>query len=267
MKLIKAVIFDWAGTLIDYGSIAPAAVFREVFARHGISLSLQEVRAFMGMAKKDHVRALLQTRKVSEQWEMVKGSPVNEQAVELLYAELDLLLKDVVARYSQAIPGASGLIRRLRETGIKIGSTTGYSGEVMEIIKTVAIAQGINPDVIITPDDVPSGRPAPFMVYKNAIELKAYPLHAMVKIGDTEADIKEGLNAGLWTIGYTLCGNEVGLPLEEIVLLPGEAIEHHIEIATEKMKKAGAHFICQGPEDVEAILSEINDLIAKGKKP
>jgi phosphonoacetaldehyde hydrolase len=36
---LKAVILDWAGTTIDFGSFAPVAVFLHLFERHGISIS------------------------------------------------------------------------------------------------------------------------------------------------------------------------------------------------------------------------------------
>ena len=55
---LKAIIFDWAGTTVDYGSQAPAMVFVEVFEREGFSISLAEARVPMGMDKKDHIRAI-----------------------------------------------------------------------------------------------------------------------------------------------------------------------------------------------------------------
>ena len=53
---VKAVIFDWAGTLVDFGSIAPVIALSELFAKHGVSLTADEVRAPMGLLKRDHIR-------------------------------------------------------------------------------------------------------------------------------------------------------------------------------------------------------------------
>ena len=52
------------------------------------------------------------------------------------------------------------------------------------------------------------------MCYRLAMDLRIYPLFACVKIGDTESDMAEGLNAGMWTIGVTRSGNAVGLSEE-----------------------------------------------------
>ena len=42
-------------------------------------------------------------------------------------------------------------------------------------------------------------------------------MHTMVKIGDSVSDIKEGLNAGRWTVGVTRTGKMIGLTAEQFV--------------------------------------------------
>lgn len=59
MKKIEAVIFDRAGTTVDYGCFAPVQAFIEAFSHYGITPSTEEVRAPMGMLKIGHIRTML----------------------------------------------------------------------------------------------------------------------------------------------------------------------------------------------------------------
>ena len=95
--------------------------------------------------------------------------------------------------------------------GWKIGTSTGYNRVMLNYLLDRAREQGFVPDHSVCPDDVRSGRPAPFMCYLNAVQMQLFPMWTLVKIGDTAVDIDEGLNAGMWTIGITRTGNEVGL--------------------------------------------------------
>ena len=264
---IKGIVFDWAGTLVDYGCIAPTAVFVEVFKKHGIVISLEEARGPMGLAKKDHVRELLQLEKVKLQWERLNDCLPDETDVEEIYKMLTPGLKKIVGSYSKAIPGVADLFKQLRNQGIKIGSTTGYVSEMMEDLIPDAKAQNILPDSIVASDETPAGRPQPYMIYKNATNLRVYPLSHMVKVGDTVADIKEGLNAGMWTVGYTKCGNEVGLTEEEIADTPEEEVQQRIVEAENKLRAAGAHFIVEGPWELLPVLNRIDQLLEEGHVP
>lgn len=55
---VKTVIFDWAGTTVDYGCFAPLKVFLEIFRRRGIEVTIAEARGPMGRMKRDHIRAM-----------------------------------------------------------------------------------------------------------------------------------------------------------------------------------------------------------------
>jgi phosphonoacetaldehyde hydrolase len=221
----------------------------------------------MGLAKKDHVRELLQIDHVQKQWEKKYNRLPDEMDVEEIYTMLTPGLKKIVGNYSNAIPGVADLFTYIKARGIKIGSTTGYVSEMMEDIIPAAESQNILPDSVVTSDDTPAGRPKPFMIYQNAMNLEVFPLSHMVKVGDTVADIKEGLNAGMWTVGYTKCGNEVGLTEEEVNQLPELEVQQKIETAEKKLKEAGAHFVVEGPWQLIPILEKINEMLAEGHTP
>src|SRR5262249_7289863 len=84
---VRAVIFDWAGTTVDYGSMAPVDAFIELFRRHGVTVSAEEARRPMGSYKKDHVRLILDMEPVTRQWQRLHGRSPSPEDVELLYRE------------------------------------------------------------------------------------------------------------------------------------------------------------------------------------
>lgn len=262
---IKAVIFDWAGTIIDYGCMAPTQVFIEVFQKRGIEVTVEEARAPMGLAKKDHVRLLAFLWSVQQQWHTIYDRYPSETDVDELYAELEPALAKIVKNFCDPVPGAVGLIESLKNQGIKVGTTTGYVSEMMNNIIPLATDNGLIPNAVVNSSDVIAGRPAPWMIYRNCEELDVYPLSNMVKIGDTVADIQEGINAGMWTIGVTKSGNEVGLSLEESEKADPEWLKAKIGSASEKLLLAGADYVVEGVWDCGPILEDIDLMIALGR--
>lgn len=259
LKNIKAVIFDWAGTIIDYGCMAPTQVFIEVFRKKDIIITVDEARAPMGLAKKDHVRELLNLGTVQKQWYCAFGRVPSELDVELLYSELEPNLAAIVTKYSEPVPGAVELVELLKSMGVKVGSTTGYVAGMMENILPHAFANGLNLDSVVSSSEVITGRPEPWMIYRNCEKMKVFPLSQMVKIGDTVADIHEGINAGMWTIGLTKSGNELGLSLPEIEKADPVWLMERIAAAGRKLMNAGADFVAEGVWSCWPLLEEIDN--------
>src|SRR5690242_2783331 len=119
---VKAVIFDWAGTLVDFGSIAPVIAISELFAEHGVSLTADEVRAPMGLLKRDHIRTLLEMERVAAVWKAVHGLQADEETIGALNEELEQHMPEIAARLAAPLPGTVGTLQRLRAKGIRIGS-------------------------------------------------------------------------------------------------------------------------------------------------
>ena len=117
----------------------------------------------------------------------------------------------VAARYANLIPGAADVAAELRREGVKIGSTTGYTREIMAEILPVAAAQGFAPDSVVCTGDTPDGRPTPFMLYKSFLDLQVWPASSAIKVDDTEVGVAEGVNAGAWAVGVAVSGNVFGL--------------------------------------------------------
>ena len=258
---IDAVIFDWAGTLIDYGCMAPTQVFVQVFKSKEISLSNEEARAPMGLAKRDHIRDLMQLVSIQKQWIQKYERSPSEADMEAIYTELEPVLANVVKNHTTPIHGAVELVNLLQSQGIKVGTTTGYVAEMMDNILPITTARGLVPDSVVNSSEVSAGRPFPYMIYRNCQKLNVFELNRMVKIGDTVADIQEGVNAGMWTIGLTKSGNELGLSLAETEIADPIWLKEKIAIASKKLLDAGADFVVEGVWNCYPILKEIDNLI------
>ena len=240
---VKLVILDWAGTTLDYGCYAPAVVFVEVFKRRRVEITMEQARRPMGLKKLDHIRAISQQDEVAKLWKQVRGKQCTEADVQDMF-EKDFVPLQVacIADYSELIPGTVETVNELKGRGIKIGSTTGYFTEAMEINLREAKKQGYDPDVNACASDVPAGRPAPWMVMSNMQQARVFPPEAVVKVDDTKPGISEGLNAGTWTIGVAKTGNEVGLNQQELAALPAEEVIRKVDQAADGLAKAGAHY-------------------------
>lgn len=264
---IKAVVLDWAGTAVDYGSFAPTAVFLRLFERHGLSIRAEDARSGMGLMKRDHLRAILSRPAVAVVWEAAHGAPPGEADVQRLFDNFIPLQLAVLKDYADPIPGLLDVLADLRSRGIKIGSTTGYTRAMMDVLAPEAARRGYIPDCIICPDEVPGGRPLPWMCYRNAMELGVYPMAAMVKVGDTLVDIEEGLNAGMWSIGVSLTGNLVGLSAAEVGALPSQERARLNQDAAEQLARVGAHRVIDGIWDLLPALQEIETYLKNGEHP
>ena len=257
---VKAVVFDWAGTMIDFGCMAPVRALVEVFAAEGLALSAAEARRDMGKAKLDHLRALLADPAVAPRWAALKGSAASEADVDRLYARLEPAMKAAAAESSRLIPGATEVAAALRALGVRIGSGTGYTREMMADILPTAAAQGYAPDVLVCAGETPSGRPAPLMTWKALIALDAWPASACIKVDDAPVGVEEGRLAGCWTVGLSGSGNGVGLDLESYAALPPEERRERLAVAEASLRAAGADFVI---EDVSALMPVVHEIAAK----
>ena len=256
-KKIQMVVFDWAGTTTDYGGVAPSVVFDMVMRGAGIRLTKEEINRPMGMEKKAHIRALLGDGPANRQWLERYGRAWTEEDVERLYQEFEGKLYQIVAEYSKPIPGVVETVAALREAGLKIGSTTGYTSHMMGQVTPRAAELGYEADCLVTPDVTGAGRPTPFMLYECMRRLNVYPPCNVVKVGDTVVDIQEGKNAGAWSIGILTGSNLLGLTEEEYAAMSPEELAERKHAAAERYREAGADLVIDSirelPQAIEAL--------------
>jgi phosphonoacetaldehyde hydrolase len=266
MKL-TGVILDWAGTIVDHGSCAPVAALCEIFAAARVPISTTDARRHMGLAKREHIASILGLPEVSRRWTELHGGAPKSRDTDELYASFIPRQLEVLENHSAVIEGAPQAVERMRSRGLKIGTTTGYNRAMLQFLLDRASEQGLAPDHSVCPDDVPSGRPDPFMCYLNAVRMQVFPMWTLVKIGDTAVDIAEGLNAGMWTIGITRTGNEVGLTPTEWSAAPADETIRRMAHAREVLTKAGAHYRADSVAECDEILDRIQARLRKGELP
>lgn len=264
---LEAVLFDWAGTTVDHGCLAPVASFMEVFRRRGVPITVAEARGPMGTHKRTHIERICAMPAVAERWLAVHGRLPTSADVDAMFAEFLPLQVACLEQHAEPIEGCVATVEALRERGMKIGSTTGFTREMMNVLLPAARRRGYAPDNTVTPTEVPAGRPFPFMCLKNVIDLKVSAVEACVKVDDTAVGIEEGLNAGMWTVAVTLTGNEVGLPREDLAALDPVARERLAEKARARMEQAGAHYVIDGIADLLPCLVDIESRMAHGERP
>ena len=257
MNRFKAVVFDWAGTMIDFGSFAPMGVFVEAFRRFGIEVTIAEARAPMGAPKRDHIKAMLTSPRIAAEWERVHGAAPATTEIDRIYEVFVPMNEEVVAEYATLVPGAAAMVADLRARGLRIGSTTGYTRSIMERIFPLAAEQGYVPDNCVCSDDLPEGRPGPLQMYQCFIDLRVYPPEAVIKVDDTEPGIREGLAAGCVTVGVALSGNHVGRTPEELALLRPDEVAVLRAEATQALRAAGAHHVIDTVADLPALIDRL----------
>jgi phosphonoacetaldehyde hydrolase len=255
---LKAVIFDWAGTIVDFGSLAPMGAFVEAFRRFGVEISVAEARVPMGLPKRAHIAALLAEPSIAARWRAANGDLPGTAEIDALYNVFVPLNIDVVTDFAELIPGALDVVAACRGAGLKIGSTTGYVRAIMEKLLPEAAARGYAPDNIVCADDLAEGRPSPLMMYRCFADLGVYPPRAVVKVDDTMPGIQEGRAAGTWTVGLAVSGNGVGLSLSDWEALSEAEQARYRAAATASLHAAGADYVIDSVADLLPVLDKIH---------
>lgn len=268
MNKIEGVILDWAGTTIDFGCFAPVNAFLEVFRKAGVEVTMEEARMPMGMLKKDHIRAMLRMPRISRLWEETHGRAYGEEDINDLYRRFEPLMLASIKEFTHPLPHVLDSVSDMRSKGLKIGSTTGYTDIMMDIVVPSAKEKGYTPDFIITPDSTDSfGRPFPYMIFRNIEALRITAPWKTVKVGDTVADILEGFNAGAWSVGVIVGSSQMGLSLDEYKAIPETERHNAISKARDAFMQAGADFTIETIEELPELINKINVLLDQNKRP
>lgn len=264
---LQAVIFDWAGTVIDHGSRAPMGVFVEVFKRFGVEISVAEARLPMGLAKWDHIQAIGRQPRVAAAWQQAKGRAFADSDADEIYKVFVPLNREIIGEFADLIPGVAETMAQLRQRGLAVGSTTGYTRDIMERLLPLAAEQGFAPDTMYCTGDTSMGRPAPLMLYRCLVDLGVWPAWQCVKVDDTVPGIQEGCNAACWTVGVTLTGNGVGLDAADLAALSNAERDTLRQKAATPLLEAGAHYLIDSVADLLPVLDTIEQRLQQGERP
>ena len=252
---LRAILFDWAGTTIDYGSVAPVEVFRAVFQEVGVQVTEAEARGPMGQAKIDHIRAMIALPRIAQAWAEHFHRPPNENDVRELYNRFLPLQQTVLSEHSDVIPGIPETIQALRHQGLKIGSTTGYTRALMDRVEPIAKQHGYAPDTTVCSDEVSAGRPAPWQNFRAAEQLGVYPMTQIAVADDSLAGIAAGRNAGCWTIAVAQTGNALGFTLSQCRAMQPTELQRKLNSIAGDFLTNGADLVVRSIEDLQQLIA------------
>ncbi|MBO2588444.1 phosphonoacetaldehyde hydrolase [Shewanella algae] len=269
MSKVAGVIFDWAGTTVDFGSFAPTSIFVEAFAQaYDFELSLKEARGPMGLGKWNHIRALGDTPAIAERWLAQFGRPMSDEDVDVIYRRFMPLQIAKVGEFADLIPGTLETVAWLRQQEIKIGSCSGYPREVMAELLPAAKARGFVPDSVVATGELSAGgRPGPWMALQNVLNLGIADVGHCLKVDDSAPGIHEGRSAGMWTVGLSLSGNESGMTLADFLAATEADKVFARRTASVNLAAAGAHYIIDTIAQLPEVVLDINARLARGERP
>jgi len=267
LQLLRAVVFDWAGTVIDFGSQAPMGAFVRLFAAEGVAISIDEARVPMGLPKWHHIQALGQLPRVARAWREAKGQDMSDADVDRLYTVFTPMNAAAVRDHADLVPGAAEIVDRIRRAGLRIGSTTGYNRPIAQVLSELAAPQGFAPDNLVCADDLPETRPSPLAMYRCFLDLQVWPARAVVKVDDTVPGLLEGRHAGCWTVGVVASGNAMGLSHAQwLALTEAERAERRAR-AAERLRLAQPDALIDTVADLWPVLQDIDRRLAAGGSP
>lgn len=266
---VRALILDWSGTTADAYVVAPAVVFVEVFRKQGVEITMAEARGPMGLRKDLHIKALTEDPVIRARWTDLRGRPPTGADVETMFADFVPLQLACLRQYATLLPGVAAVTQRLQARGVRIGSSTGFTRAMVDILEEEAARQGYRPDASVAGDEVIHGaRPAPFMVYRNLDLLGVHPIQSVVKVDDTVSGVGEALNAGCWGVGVVRYSNymDVDTPEEGAALAPDD-LARRMAKTRAILEQAGAHYVIDSLADIEPVIDDINSRLARGERP
>ncbi|EMI22075.1 phosphonoacetaldehyde hydrolase [Rhodopirellula maiorica SM1] len=255
---IRLVIFDWAGTTVDFGSRAPAAAFTDVFKARNVSVTNEQACAPMGLNKRDHLVQMLTAPEIATAWHDVQGREWTEDDVDDLYEAFIPVQLAAIDQHADLVPGLLDVVHELRKRNIKIGGTTGYFRAAADAVAQRAAQAGFTPDANVCSDDVTEGRPAPQMIHRVMQQLTIETPQHVLKIGDTVADIKAGLAANCWSIGVCDSSSLMGLSQTEYAQLSDHDRSQRLREADHVFRHAGAHAVIDTITELPSLIDQIN---------
>jgi phosphonoacetaldehyde hydrolase len=265
---IHGIVLDWAGTIVDFGSLAPMGAFVELFARHQVEITIDEARVPMGLPKIEHIDALGRMPTIADQWQALHGKPFSQDDAQQLLKEIEPMSAKAALDRSTFIPGFMTVYHALKNQGLAFATTTGYTRKIMTPLIEIARVQGFTPALVVCCDDVAHSRPDPMGMQAC---LQAMGLHGkaaqVIKVDDTAPGLAEGLAAGSWTVGVAISGNALGWTQETWEQTSNTDKAKARALASAVLQAAGAHEVIDSVAELPLAIARIEQRMAMGETP
>lgn len=272
---VEAVVLDWSGTTVDAFGVAPLQAFLKVFDQFGIFITYEEARRPMGLRKDLHIAAILKDDKVADRFLTKYRRKPTVCDVAAIYAKFKPLQLEILnlKENNELVPGCLSLLKLQKDFQVKLGVTTGYNRAMSDLVKVHARAQGFEPETVVASDDVEHWmgyRPAPYMLLQAARDLGVSSTHSLLKVGDTVADIHEGLNAGCWTVGVSKWSSNAAFnnmkEFQVCVRDDRKECDSRLEKSRSALLQAGAHYVVDSVTDLEDVIEDVNARLSNGER-
>ena len=253
---IKACIFDLGGTIVDRYSITPHKSLIETFKHYNININNKLIFDDMGIDLL-HIGNILEDKYVYRNWyNKYKNNPDYSDVLKLYETFKTFQIEK--SKSIDIIPETYNTFEYLKKNNIKIGCTTGFDKNNADIISKVLNNNLCKLDNIVSSTCVKKSRPHSDMIYKNMKDLEVSNPKTMIKIDDTNVGIKEGKNAGLWTVGVARWSTYMNVLPQNINNMNDVIIRERLEKSKEKLKQSQPDFIIETLDELPNIIETIN---------
>ncbi|MFD1485555.1 phosphonoacetaldehyde hydrolase [Lacticaseibacillus baoqingensis] len=260
---IEAVIFDWAGTVIDYGSRAPLLAFKRTFADYGVAVPEAAIRQDMGLDKLTHINKLLADPAVADHFATQYHHAPDAALAAELFARFKATLLKILPETAALKPGMSELIAFLTANHIPYGTTSGYDADMLATLLPLVQAHGYAPQVNITSEQTQGvGRPEPAM---NQLAMQRLGVHDPARVlivGDTVNDVLAAQNAGANAVGIIEGANLLALSASDWAALAEDQRQALRQKVRSTYANAGADVIVNSAYDLLELIKRECDLEA-----
>ena len=270
---LRSAILDWSGTTIDPHSGAPIVAFIRLLKKYGIDIPGSQAVGKMGTHKMSHLKGLFDDPQVMAQWiaNSKTKSPPTQEDFDQMFADFVPIQLEVLSdkTHTTLIPGVGPSIQTLRSKyGFKIGVTTGFTRKMTDVILPSVRAQGFVPDACVSADEVPRSRPFPDGCRANMIQLGTETPDEVMKAGDSQLDMEEGIRAGCVTVGIASYSPTIG---QKMLVFREEAekrkshnpnpndewVEKWLQESREHLAESGPHFVVDTFEQIPILVGQI----------
>ena len=191
---VELVIFDMAGTTVRDDGQVPEA-FTAALAEYGVAVGPEAIRALRGASKREAIRGLL------------PAGAAQAELTERAYASFRDHLARRFADTAQAVPGAGDVFAWLRGRGIRVALNTGFDRDTTRMLLAALGWDAGTVDAIVCGDEVPQGRPAPYLIFRCMEATGTVSVGRVANVGDTALDLQAGHNAGVrFNVGVLIGG-------------------------------------------------------------
>ena len=195
-KLIKAVIFDIDGTLVDSVDLH-ARAWQETFSHFGHEVAFEDVRSQIGKGGDQLMPVFLSKEEIEQRGEEIENFR-------------SALFKEKYLSQVHGFPATRELLRRIKRNGQEIALASSAKGDELATYKKIARIDDLI-DEETSSDDAEKSKPHPD-IFEAALDRLGMDAGEAIVVGDLPYDAQAAGKIGLRTIGV-LCG---GFPEKDL---------------------------------------------------